>query len=169
MAERNAMIEKSHALPITRRAQLVGISRGALYCLPKPVSPADLALMRRIDELHPKYPYSRVALWPKRWCGTAGPQLAKRRGPIRVSKIRQSLAAWPVPLMRCAGARVCRSAIPAPGQASVWQCAPGSAQRHHPPRAAFLLLRSSRCCAWPLPFSRPRRLRRPAWPGWARG
>jgi putative transposase len=35
----------------------VGISRGAVYYLPKPVSPADLALMRRIDELHLDYPF----------------------------------------------------------------------------------------------------------------
>ena len=40
------MIDHNHDLPITRQAQLVGISRDAVYCLPKPVSPADLALMR---------------------------------------------------------------------------------------------------------------------------
>jgi putative transposase len=51
------MIDQNHHLPITRQAQLVGISRGAVYYLPKPVSAADLALMRRIDELHLKYPF----------------------------------------------------------------------------------------------------------------
>lgn len=51
------MIDQNHDLPITRQAQLVGISRGAVYYLPKPVSPADLALMRRIDELHVDYPF----------------------------------------------------------------------------------------------------------------
>ncbi len=51
------MIQTSHDLPITRQAQLLGISRGAVYYLPKPVSPADLALMRRIDELHVDYPF----------------------------------------------------------------------------------------------------------------
>jgi putative transposase len=51
------MIDQNHDLPITRQAQLVGISRGAVYYLPKPVSAADLALMRRIDELHLKYPF----------------------------------------------------------------------------------------------------------------
>ena len=51
------MIDQNHDLPITRQAQLVGISRGAVYYLPKPVSPADLVLMHRIDELHLDYPF----------------------------------------------------------------------------------------------------------------
>ena len=51
------MIDHNHDLPITRQAQLVGISRGAVYYLPKLVSPADPALMRRIDELHVDYPF----------------------------------------------------------------------------------------------------------------
>ena len=33
------------------------MSRGSVYYLPKPVSEADLALMRRIDELHLKHPF----------------------------------------------------------------------------------------------------------------
>ena len=45
------MIDGHHALSISRQAQLAGISRGSVYYLPKPVSAADLALMRRIDEL----------------------------------------------------------------------------------------------------------------------
>jgi len=43
------MIDRHHALSISRQAQLAGISRGSVYYLPKPVSAADLALMRRID------------------------------------------------------------------------------------------------------------------------
>jgi hypothetical protein len=45
------MIEREHELSITRQAKLLGISRGAVYYLPRPVSPADLALMRKIDDL----------------------------------------------------------------------------------------------------------------------
>ena len=30
------MIDRQHALPITRQAQLLGISRGTVYYLPKP-------------------------------------------------------------------------------------------------------------------------------------
>jgi putative transposase len=51
------MIDGHHALSISRQAQLAGISRGSVYYLPKPVSAADLALMRRIDELHLEHPF----------------------------------------------------------------------------------------------------------------
>jgi putative transposase len=51
------MIDVHHALSISRQAQLAGISRGSVYYLPRPVSPADLALMRRIDELHLEHPF----------------------------------------------------------------------------------------------------------------
>ncbi len=52
------MIDRSHELPIKRQAELVGISRGTVYYHPEPVSPADLALMRRIDELHLEHPFA---------------------------------------------------------------------------------------------------------------
>ena len=39
-------------------AQQLGISRGSVYYLPRPVSAADLAIMRRIDELHLAYPFA---------------------------------------------------------------------------------------------------------------
>ena len=51
------MIDRDHTLSITRQAALLGISRGSVYYLPRPVSEADLALMRRIDELHLEHPF----------------------------------------------------------------------------------------------------------------
>lgn len=51
------MIDRDHQLSITRQAKLLDISRGAVYYLPRPVSPADLVLMRRIDELHLEHPF----------------------------------------------------------------------------------------------------------------
>ena len=51
------MIDHDHELSITRQARLLNISRGTVYYLPQPVSPADLALMRRIDELHLEHPF----------------------------------------------------------------------------------------------------------------
>lgn len=51
------MIDRSHDLPISVQAQELGISRGSVYYEPRPVSNADLALMRRIDELHLEYPF----------------------------------------------------------------------------------------------------------------
>jgi putative transposase len=52
------MIDRSHELPLTRQAQVLGLSRGSLYYQPRPVSAADLAVMRRIDELHLDYPFA---------------------------------------------------------------------------------------------------------------
>jgi putative transposase len=52
------MIDRSHTLSITRQAQAAGISRGSVYYLPRPVSEADLALMRRIDALHLEHPFA---------------------------------------------------------------------------------------------------------------
>ena len=54
------MIDRDHKLSITRQAQLLGMSRGAVYYLPQPTSPADLALMRQIPAGHPKL----LHLWP---------------------------------------------------------------------------------------------------------
>ena len=52
------MIDRSHELAVKRQAELVGISRASVYYLPKPMSEADLALMRMIDELHLEYPFA---------------------------------------------------------------------------------------------------------------
>ena len=52
------MIDRSHALPVSRQARALGISRGSVYYLPKPVSVADLAIMRRMDELHLELPFA---------------------------------------------------------------------------------------------------------------
>jgi len=52
------MIDRTHALPLTRQAEVLKLSRGSLYYQPRPVSPADLAIMRRLDELHLDYPFA---------------------------------------------------------------------------------------------------------------
>jgi len=52
------MIDRSHGLPLTRQAQVLKLSRSSLYYQPRPVSPADLAIMRRMDELHLDYPFA---------------------------------------------------------------------------------------------------------------
>ena len=57
-AERKAMIDRNDDLPVSRQAKVLGISRGSVYYLPRPVSADDLALMRRIDELHLDYPFA---------------------------------------------------------------------------------------------------------------
>ena len=52
------MIDREHDLPITKQAEAVNFSRGSIYYLPRPLSAADLALMRRIDELHLEFPFA---------------------------------------------------------------------------------------------------------------
>ena len=52
------MIDRNHPLPLTRQAELVGISRGAVYYHPEPVSEADQRLMKRIDAVHLEHPFA---------------------------------------------------------------------------------------------------------------
>src|SRR5947207_4745439 len=52
------MIDPTHPLPIVRQAQLLELSRASVYYLPQPTPPSDLALMRRIDELHLEHPFA---------------------------------------------------------------------------------------------------------------
>jgi putative transposase len=52
------MIDRTHDLSIAKQAKVLGISRGRVYYLPRPVPAADLAIMRRIDELHLEFPFA---------------------------------------------------------------------------------------------------------------
>ena len=52
------MIDRTHDLPVTRQAELIGMPRSSVYYLPVPVSQADLALMRHIDALHLEHPHA---------------------------------------------------------------------------------------------------------------
>jgi len=44
-------------LSVRRQCELLRVSRAGLYYEPEPTSPEQLALMRRIDELHLKHPF----------------------------------------------------------------------------------------------------------------
>ena len=52
------MIDLGHALPLAAQARQLVTSRGSIYYLPRAVSETDLAIMRRIDELHLLYPFA---------------------------------------------------------------------------------------------------------------
>ena len=52
------MIDRHHGLSITKQAKALKISRGSVYYLPRPVSAADLVVMRRMDELHLELPFA---------------------------------------------------------------------------------------------------------------
>ena len=52
------MIDRNHELPISKQAKLLDISRGSVYYRPKPISPRDQMLMKRIDRLHLELPFA---------------------------------------------------------------------------------------------------------------
>ena len=52
------MIDPSHTLPVIRQCALLDLSRSSVYYTPQPVAAEDLALMRRIDELHLNHPFA---------------------------------------------------------------------------------------------------------------
>ena len=52
------MIDREHDLPITRQAKALSLARSTVYYLPRPVSAADLVIMRRLDELHLEFPFA---------------------------------------------------------------------------------------------------------------
>jgi putative transposase len=52
------MIDRNHDLPVTRQCRILELARSTAYYTPQPTSPEDLALMRRIDELHLEYPFA---------------------------------------------------------------------------------------------------------------
>jgi putative transposase len=52
------MIDRGHELPIARQAKALNLSRGSVYYLPRLVPASDLALMRRMDELHLEFPFA---------------------------------------------------------------------------------------------------------------
>ncbi|MBA0089104.1 MAG: IS3 family transposase, partial [Acidobacteria bacterium Pan2503] len=58
IAERKAMIDREHDLPITKQAEILKVSRGSVYYLARPVSSADLEIMQRLDRLHLEYPFA---------------------------------------------------------------------------------------------------------------
>jgi putative transposase len=60
------MIDREHALAVTRQCQLLDLNRSTVYYQGRPMSEDDLVLMRRIDEMHlqrPFYGSRRIRDW----------------------------------------------------------------------------------------------------------
>lgn len=51
------MLDKTSEVSMRRQCERLGLSRSGVYYEPEPTSPEELALMRRIDELHLKLPF----------------------------------------------------------------------------------------------------------------
>jgi putative transposase len=52
------MIDRTHELPVTRQCQILSLARSTAYYRHQEVRKWDLALMRRIDELHLEHPFA---------------------------------------------------------------------------------------------------------------
>jgi putative transposase len=52
------MIDRTHDLPITKQAEVLRISRGSVYYVPRPMPDVDLAIMRRLDGVHLGSPFA---------------------------------------------------------------------------------------------------------------
>ena len=57
MSERRGRIHEKHDLSKTRRCELLDVPRSSAYYRGEPVSEADLAVMRLIDEIHLQWPF----------------------------------------------------------------------------------------------------------------
>ena len=51
------MIDRGVELSVTRQCELLGLNRTGVYYTPRPAPESDLKLMRRIDELHLRWPF----------------------------------------------------------------------------------------------------------------
>ena len=71
------MIDRGHALSVTKQAEVVGIARSTVYYLPRPVSAADLGLMRQIDELHMEFPFAGARML-RRLLAANGSKIGRR-------------------------------------------------------------------------------------------
>jgi putative transposase len=52
------MIDREHDLSVTKQAEILRISRGSVYYVPRLVCSADLEIMQRLDRLHLEYPFA---------------------------------------------------------------------------------------------------------------
>ncbi len=57
MKPRRALVESNAPLPMRRQCELLGVNRSSLYYEPVEPDAEELALMRRMDELHLKQPF----------------------------------------------------------------------------------------------------------------
>jgi putative transposase len=100
------MIDRDHPLPITRQASLLGISRGAVYYLPRAPSDADDALMLRIDKLHLEHPFMGARMLRRQLHGQ-GVDVGRRHITTLMRRMGiQALAPQPGTSKRCPGHKI---------------------------------------------------------------
>lgn len=52
------MIDRDHTLSVQRQCEVLELARSTAYYQPRALPPSDLAIMRRLDELHLQYPFA---------------------------------------------------------------------------------------------------------------
>ena len=80
------MIDREHDLPITSQAKALNISRGSVYYLRRAVPPADLAIMRRMDELHLDFPFAGSRML-RDLLNAEGIKIGRRRVPTLMHRM----------------------------------------------------------------------------------
>ena len=61
------MIDRNQKLPVSQQCSLLGLARSTACYTPREVSAEDLALMRRIDELHLEHPFAGARIVRDLW------------------------------------------------------------------------------------------------------
>ena len=77
-AQRKAMIERGHSLPVAHQCELLALSRSSAYHQPAPVSERDLAVMGLLDEAHLQLPFYGSRRMSD-WLGERGVKASRKR------------------------------------------------------------------------------------------
>jgi putative transposase len=80
------MIDRQHDLSITKQAEALGISRSSVYYVPRPVPAAELAVMRRMDELHLEFPFAGSRML-RDLLNQDGIKIGRRRGTTLMKRM----------------------------------------------------------------------------------
>ena len=84
------MIDRDHALSVTKQAEAVGIARSTVYYLPRPVLAADLTLMHQIDKLHLDFPFAGARML-RRLLAANGSKVGRRH--VKTLMVRMGIEA----------------------------------------------------------------------------
>ena len=100
------MIDRTHTLPIVQQCQILELARSTAYYQPTPVSSADLALMRRIDELHLEHPFMGARML-RRQLRQEGVKVGRRHVATLMKKMGiEALAPQPGTSQRAPGNKI---------------------------------------------------------------
>jgi putative transposase len=80
------MIDRDHALSVSKQAEIVGIARSTVYYLPRAVPAADLELMRQIDRLHMEFPFAGARML-RRLLAANGSKVGRRHVKTLMSRM----------------------------------------------------------------------------------